>query len=59
MKNSIVALIIICLTLATGMAEAKGRKPCGGKKGGVAHCTVDGKFMCNDGSVSKSKKKCK
>ncbi|XDD44724.1 hypothetical protein AB3N58_17425 (plasmid) [Leptospira sp. WS60.C2] len=33
-------------------------KPCSGKKGGVSHCTSDGRFVCNDGSISSSKKKC-
>ncbi|OUD16312.1 hypothetical protein TPSD3_00905 [Thioflexithrix psekupsensis] len=28
------------------------------KKGGVSHCTPDGKFVCKDGKVSKSKKRC-
>lgn len=32
-------------------------KPCSGKKGGVSHCE-NGKFVCKDGSVSKSKKVC-
>lgn len=32
--------------------------PCSGKKGGVKQCTSDGKFLCNDGSTSKSKQKC-
>lgn len=32
--------------------------PCSGKKGGVKQCTADGKFMCNNGTVSASKKKC-
>ncbi|HHL2501128.1 TPA: hypothetical protein ACQ301_003208 [Yersinia enterocolitica] len=31
--------------------------PCSGKKGGVSHCE-NGKFVCNDGSISKSKKTC-
>ena len=35
----------------------KGRQPCSGKKGGIKHCTVDKKFMCNDGTISASKKK--
>ena len=39
-------------------AFAKGNKPCSGKKGGVKHCTSDQKFMCKDGSISGSKKKC-
>lgn len=39
-------------------ASARGNKPCSGNKGGVKYCTVDHKFMCRDGSVSASKKKC-
>ena len=31
--------------------------PCSGKKGGVSHC-ASGKFVCNDGSISASKKTC-
>lgn len=31
--------------------------PCSGKKGGVAYCR-GGKFVCNDGSTSASKKTC-
>jgi len=31
--------------------------PCSGKKGGVSHCE-NGRFICNDGSVSQSKKVC-
>lgn len=51
--------LIICLSLSfVSVAEARGNKPCSGKKGGIKHCTSDGKFMCNDGSVSASKKVC-
>ena len=32
-------------------------KPCSGSKGGIAHCAGD-KFVCNDGSISGSKKMC-
>lgn len=32
-------------------------KPCSGRKGGVSHCQGD-TFVCNDGSVSASKKSC-
>lgn len=31
--------------------------PCSGKKGGVSHCAA-GKHVCNDGSISASKKVC-
>ena len=35
-----------------------GNTPCSGKKGGIKYCTSDGKFMCNDGTTSASKKRC-
>ncbi len=31
--------------------------PCSGRKGGVAHCNGE-LFVCNDGSISGSKKSC-
>lgn len=39
------------------VADAR-NTPCSGKKGGIKHCTAEGKFMCNDGTISASKKKC-
>lgn len=36
----------------------RGRQPCSGSKGGIAHCTSDGRFVCNDGSLSQSKRFC-
>lgn len=36
----------------------RGNKPCSGSKGGIKACTASGKFMCNDGSISKSKRIC-
>lgn len=51
--------LIICLSLSfISVAEARGNKPCSGKKGGIKHCTSDGKFMCQNGTVSASKRKC-
>ena len=51
--------LIICLSLSfVSVAEARGNKPCSGKKGGIKHCTSDGKFMCQNGTVSASKRKC-
>lgn len=38
-------------------AEARGRQPCSGSKGGISHCQ-GATFVCNDGSVSASKKNC-
>ncbi|MHA4829665.1 YdcA family protein [Enterobacter hormaechei] len=43
--------------LATQPSYAR-NYPCSGKKGGVSHCTSDGKFVCNDGTISKSKRIC-
>lgn len=51
--------LIICLSLSfVSVAEARGNKPCSKSKGGVKACTAEGKFLCNDGSVSASKRKC-
>ncbi|MGY6246194.1 hypothetical protein ACXIUS_01435, partial [Bosea thiooxidans] len=53
-----ILLTIILVSGIAGAAEARGRAPCSGKKGGVSHCL--GKFfVCNDGSTSQSKKVCR
>ncbi len=49
------AIGILLLSLPT-ITMAK-NYPCSGKKGGVSHCENE-KFVCNDGSISKSKKIC-
>jgi hypothetical protein len=51
---------IICtvaLIFISSLAVAA-NTPCSGRKGGVSHC-ANGKFVCNDGSVSKSKQVCR
>ncbi|STZ10187.1 Uncharacterised protein [Moraxella caviae] len=58
MKKALVLFVATAL-LATGSAHAKGNKPCSGKKGGIKTCTSDGKFLCKDGTISKSKKVCR
>lgn len=45
------------LVLITHAAEARGRQPCSGSKGGISHCD-GGRFACNDGSYSASKRTC-
>jgi hypothetical protein len=50
-------LVFIALCLAVSTASYARNTPCSKKKGGVSHCS-NGKFVCNDGSVSKSKKIC-
>ena len=56
MKNIIVT--IIASTLFFAPISYAGNKPCSGKKGGIASCTADGKYVCNNGSISQSKKMC-
>lgn len=51
--------VFTAIMLVSSPAMAKGNKPCSGKKGGVESCTSGGKFMCKDGSISKSKKVCR
>ncbi|WP_312985254.1 hypothetical protein [Atlantibacter sp.] len=45
--------------LATSSFSNAANYPCSKSKGGVSHCTADGKFVCNDGSISRSKKVCR
>lgn len=54
LARSIAALVLGLVLLAQAQAA---NKPCSGKKGGVSHCQ-GGKFVCNDGSLSASKKTC-
>lgn len=60
MKTLLLCILSLCLITPTltYAKSGKGNKPCSGKKGGVKHCTVDHKFMCKDGTVSASKKRC-
>ncbi|MDU3156350.1 MAG: hypothetical protein E7B34_11870 [Hafnia alvei] len=55
----LLAILIIGLTLSLQADASRGRKPCSGSKGGIPHCTTDGLFVCNDGTISKSKKICR
>ncbi|EHX7633934.1 hypothetical protein K1082_001859 [Salmonella enterica] len=51
--------LLVSGILFTAQADAaRGRQPCSGSKGGIAHCTSDGRFVCNDGSLSQSKRFC-
>lgn len=53
-KLSFIAMLAIALVSTSAFAR---NTPCSGKKGGVSHCS-GGKFICNDGSMSRSKKTC-
>lgn len=50
------AVPLLALCLAVPVAQA-GNTPCSGRKGGIAGCDGD-TFLCNDGSISASKKSC-
>lgn len=55
-KISLLLLLSVLFNLQ--VEAARGRLPCSGSKGGIAHCTSDGRFACNDGSLSQSKRFC-
>lgn len=55
-KLSLFLMLSVFFTLQ--VEAARGRQPCSGSKGGIAHCTSDGRFVCNDGSFSRSKRFC-
>ncbi|MDR2240027.1 MAG: hypothetical protein LBE33_06240 [Zoogloeaceae bacterium] len=57
MKQATITLLLcLCAVGAAGTVSAASA-PCGGSKGGISRCEGE-KFICNDGSVSASKKKC-
>jgi hypothetical protein len=49
-------LLVMMAMLLCNQAIAS-NTPCSGKKGGISFCQ-NGKFICNDGSISGSKKVC-
>ncbi|EHU1747768.1 MULTISPECIES: hypothetical protein [Acinetobacter calcoaceticus/baumannii complex] len=58
LKRFLSILMISMCFVSLANAKWQGREPCSGKKGGVKACTADGKFMCKNGTLSASKKKC-
>jgi hypothetical protein len=52
-----VLLMLGAFALAFSTAAAAANYPCSGGKGGVSHCS-GALFVCNDGSISGSKKVC-
>lgn len=57
-KKKLLPLLVLSLLIATQTVSARGRQPCSGSKGGISHCTSGGEFVCNDGSLSQSKRFC-
>ena len=56
--KKIICFLFVGLLFSVQADAARGRKPCSGAKGGISHCTSDGRFVCNDGSLSQSKRFC-
>lgn len=56
MLGKVFFVVLSCSLLLSPLTIYAKNYPCSGKKGGVSHCTSDGKFVCNDGTISKSKK---
>lgn len=50
-------LLAGCVVFAFSLPASATNTPCSGHKGGIAHCQGS-TFICNDGSVSASKKNC-
>ncbi|QLR45549.1 hypothetical protein HV346_13885 [Enterobacter sp. RHBSTW-00994] len=51
-------ITVFGLFLAGNADAGRGRQPCSGSKGGISGCTSDGRFLCNDGTLSRSQKIC-
>lgn len=56
--RKLIFLLVLGILFTAQADAARGRQPCSGSKGGIAHCTSDGRFVCNDGSLSQSKRFC-
>ncbi len=56
--KKIICFLFVGFLFSVQADAARGRKPCSGAKGGISHCTSDGRFVCNDGSLSQSKRFC-
>lgn len=56
--RKLIFLLVSGIIFTAQADAARGRQPCSGSKGGIAHCTSDGRFVCNDGSLSQSKRFC-
>ncbi|MBA0216788.1 hypothetical protein H0248_05300 [Pectobacterium brasiliense] len=58
MKNFSLLVSVIVFSFLFNAEVSARNTPCSKGKGGISHCTTDGQFVCNDGSISKSKKIC-
>lgn len=52
------SVLFVSVFMLTPIMEANARNtPCSGKMGGISHCQ-GGKFVCNNGKISQSKRVC-
>lgn len=58
MNNYLKVLLVSMMLISFGTSTYARNTPCSGKKGGIKACTASGKFMCNNGTISQSKKTC-
>lgn len=56
--KKVLILSLLAMSVSTITEAGRGKQPCSGKKGGISHCQGS-KFVCNDGSISGSKKVCR
>lgn len=56
--RKLIFLLVSGVLFTAQVDAARGRQPCAGSKGGIARCTSDGRFVCNDGSMSQSTRFC-
>ena len=58
MSTHLLRAVLACAVMASATFHVNAANyPCSGKKGGVAHCAGE-QFVCNDGSISGSKRSC-
>lgn len=58
MKKTLAFILFVSFSaFLVSPSYAKGRQPCSGLKGGIQRC-VNGNFLCNDGTISRSKRVC-
>lgn len=50
--------LLVLLSLSLLPLSYARNMPCSKGAGGIKACTTDGRFICNDGRISKSKKRC-
>ena len=58
MKRILATLLTLCSFILIAYHAMAANYPCSGKKGGVVKCTTEGKYLCKNGTVSKSKTTC-